>query len=167
VSTITSAAQSSGDTDPLLSDQLKSPGIVRGFFVPQFGVRCYPIAGQGESFVSRASLVETYIAALNLTAVTVVADGRRCRIETGGEIAPGEKIKRQFYFKSSHAELVLLTIDKEGPSGKSPAALAAPIERAAATLGAQVARAEKAVPYATFLERYTATIVRDVAGRMI
>jgi hypothetical protein len=81
--------------------------------------------------VSRASLVETYISALNLTAVAVVSDGRRCRI-TEGEPAPGEKIKHRFYFKSSHAELVLVTIDVEGLSGKPLAAVAGAIERAAA-----------------------------------
>jgi hypothetical protein len=41
--------------------------------------------------MSRASLIDAYISGLSLTAVSVVAsaDGRRCRIETGGEIAPG------------------------------------------------------------------------------
>jgi len=163
--------------------------------------------------VSRASLVEAYIAALPLTAVAIVSDGRRCRI-TEGEPAPGEKIKRQFYFKPSHAELVLMTIDKEGLSGKPAAAVAGAIEQAAATLGApvqtltelqaeaelqvaeitarvkasnqsgglkqwnqaykkyrqaQIAKAEKATSYAKFLERFTASIVRDVAmtGRMV
>jgi hypothetical protein len=85
--------------------------------------------------VSRASLVETYIAGLNLTAVAIVSDGRRCRI-TEGEPPPGETIKRQFYFKSSHAELILATIDQEGVTDQAPAALAAQIEQAAATLGA-------------------------------
>jgi hypothetical protein len=66
--------------------------------------------------LSRASLVETYISALNLTVVTVVSSGRQCRI-TDGEPAPGEKIKHQYFFRSSHAELVLMTIGKEGRSG--------------------------------------------------
>lgn len=158
--------------------------------------------------MSRASLVETYIAALNLTAVAIVSDGWRCRIHTG-ELAPSETIKHRFYFKPSHAELVLATIDLDGLSGKPPAALATLIERAAANLGApfqtadelqaeaeqqvaeitarvkgmnqsgglkqvnaqykryrqaQIAKAEKAVPYAKFIERFTATIVRDVAA---
>jgi len=49
--------------------------------------------------VSRASLIDVYISGLNLTAVAVVsgADGRRCRIETGDEIAPGETVKHRFY----------------------------------------------------------------------
>ena len=86
--------------------------------------------------MSRASLVETYIAALPLTAVTIVSSGRRCRI-TEGEPAEGEKIKHRFYFKPSRAELVLMTIGQEGLSGKPPAALAALIERTAATFGAK------------------------------
>jgi hypothetical protein len=71
--------------------------------------------------VSRASLVETYISALNLTAVRVVAspDGRRCRIETG-EPAEGEKIKRQFFFKPSHADL-LIDDDRSGRPGRRTA----------------------------------------------
>jgi hypothetical protein len=160
--------------------------------------------------LSRASLVEAYIAALPLAAVAIVssADGRRCRIHTDGEPAPGDTIERRFYFKPSHAELVLSTIDLEGWTDHQPAAVAAQIERAATTLGAsfhtlaelreaaeeavveiqarvdagrqngdlkqvnrqykhyrqqQIARAEKAMPYAKFLEQFTASIVRDVA----
>jgi hypothetical protein len=85
--------------------------------------------------MSRASLIEAYISGLNLTAVAIISDGRRCRI-TDGEPAPGEKIKHQFYFRPTHADLVLMTTGKEGLSGKQPAALAASIERAAAGLGA-------------------------------
>lgn len=85
--------------------------------------------------MSRASLVEAYIAALNLTAVAIVSDGRRCRICTG-EPAAGEKVKARFCFKPSHADLVLASIDKEGLSGKQPAALVSAIEQAAAKLGA-------------------------------
>jgi hypothetical protein len=71
--------------------------------------------------MSHASLIETYISALNLTSVAIVSDGRQCRI-TEGEPAPGEKIKRQFYFRATHADLVLMTIDKEGLSDQPPAA---------------------------------------------
>jgi hypothetical protein len=160
--------------------------------------------------MSHASLIDTYIAALNLTEVTIVAspDGRRCRIDTGGEIALArcEKIVRQFYFKKSHAELVLATIDKEGATDQAPAAVAALIEfwtpeqlrKAAAeqvaeitervkTAGlsgklkrwnaaykqyrlAQVAKAEKAIPYSSFLEQFVVIpTVRQIAatGRMI
>jgi hypothetical protein len=160
--------------------------------------------------LSRALLIDAYIAALPLTAVAIVssADGRRCRIRTDGEPAPGETIERRLYFKPSHAELVLSTIDLEGWTDQQPAAVAAQIERAATTLGApyqtpaelqeaaeqavaevqarvdigrqngdlkqvnrqykmyrqqQVAKAEKAIPYAKFLERFTASIVRDMA----
>jgi hypothetical protein len=81
--------------------------------------------------MSHATLVETYIEALNLTAVAIVGAGRQCRI-TEGESARGEKIERQFYFKPSHAELVLVTIDVEGLSGKPLAAVAGAIEQAAA-----------------------------------
>jgi hypothetical protein len=55
--------------------------------------------------LSRGSLVEAYIAALNLTAVSVVSSGRRCRIHTG-EPAPGEKVKARYYFRPSHADLM-------------------------------------------------------------
>jgi len=85
--------------------------------------------------LSRAALIEAYISGLQLTEVAVVGDGRRCRI-TEGEPAEGEKIQRQFYFKPSHAELVLVMIDQDGLSGKPSAALAASIEQAAAKLGA-------------------------------
>jgi hypothetical protein len=84
--------------------------------------------------MSRASLVEIYISSLPVVEVAVVSDGRRCRI-TEGEPAPGEKIKRQFYFKSLHAELVLATIDMEGLSDQQPGAVAALIEQAAETSG--------------------------------
>jgi hypothetical protein len=167
--------------------------------------------------VSRDSLIDAYIAALPLAAVAIVlsADGRRCRIHTEGEPGPGETIERRLYFKPSHAELVISTIDLlEGWTDQAPAAVAASIEQAAATLGApvhalgelrqaaeeavaevtarvdagrqngdlkqvnrqyklyrqqQIAKAEKAMPYAKFLERFTASIVRDVAmnGRTI
>jgi hypothetical protein len=160
--------------------------------------------------LSRASMIEAYIAALPLTAVAIVcsSDGRRCRIHTDGEHAPGETIERRFYFKPSHAELMLSTIDLEGWTDQQPAAVTAQIERAAAMLGAphyalaelrksaeevvdevqgrvdvgrqngdlkqvnkqykmyrqqQIAKAEKAMPYAKFLERFTASIVRDMA----
>jgi hypothetical protein len=85
--------------------------------------------------MSHASLIDTYIDWLNLTAVTVVGDGRRCRI-TEGEPAEGEKIKHQYFFKPSHAELVLVMIDVEGLSGKPLAAVAGAIEQAATKLGA-------------------------------
>jgi hypothetical protein len=164
-----------------------------------------------ESFVARASLVETYVSALNLTAVAIVssADGWRCRIETGGTSAPA------FYFKPSHADLVLLTIGLDGWTDQAPAAVAGAIERTAATVGApiispdalraeaerqvaeivervrasnqsgglkvwktaykqyrraQIAKAEKAIPYSAYLQRViVATMVRNVemTGRMI
>jgi hypothetical protein len=126
----------------------------------------------------------------------------------GRRAAPGETIESRLYFKPSHAELVLSTIDLEGWTDHQPAAVAALIERAAASLGApyhtlaelreaaegavaeiqarvdsmrqngglkqvnaeykryraqQIAKAEKATPYAKFLERFTASIVRDMA----
>jgi hypothetical protein len=104
---------------------------------------------------------------------------------------------------------VLTTIDLEGWTDQQPGAVAALIERTAATLGtsyqspaelagpaeqavdevqarvagmnqsgglkqinrqykayrvAQIAKAERAMPYSKFIERFTATIVRDVAG---
>jgi hypothetical protein len=89
--------------------------------------------------VARASLVDVYISGLNLTAVTVVCNGRQCRIKfsPGGESdAPGEKVGARYFFRPSHAELVLATIGKEGLTGTQPAVLAGSIERAAALLGA-------------------------------
>jgi hypothetical protein len=82
------------------------------------------IPARGRISLSRASLIEVYIAALPLAAVAIVssADGRRCRIETDGEPAPGETIERRLYFKPSHAELVLSTIDLEGWTDQAPAA---------------------------------------------
>jgi len=80
--------------------------------------------------VSRASLVEAYISALPFAAVAIVSDGLRCRIEIGGTSAPA------FYFKPSHLELVLASIDQESLAGKPPAAVASAIEQAAAMLEA-------------------------------
>jgi hypothetical protein len=54
----------------------------------------------------------------------------------GDKLAPGEKIKHQFFFWSSHADLVLMTIGLEGWTDQAPAAVAALIERTAANLGA-------------------------------
>jgi hypothetical protein len=155
--------------------------------------------------LSRALLVEAYVAALPLTAVAVVSspDGRQCRIETGGTSTPA------FYFKPSHAELVLSAIDLDGWTDQSAAAVAALIERTAAAMGApyqthgellqaaeqavadivarvdamrqngglkqvnaeykryrtqQMAKAERATTYSVFLQRFTETIVRDVAA---
>lgn len=85
--------------------------------------------------VSRAALIDVYISGLALAEVAIVGAGRQCRIHTG-EIPPGERIKHQFFFRPSHAELLLMTIDKEGVTGKQAAALAALIEQAAAKLGA-------------------------------
>jgi hypothetical protein len=165
--------------------------------------------------MSRKSLIETYIAALPLAVVTVVGAGKRCRIHTEGEIAVGEPIQHRFYFKASHAELVLATLDIDGLSGESAAVLAGAIKQAAVTLGAavirpdelrrdaevqvaeivervkaasqsgklkkwnrsykayrqaQVAKGEKAVQYAAFIEQFVTTpTVRNIAmmGRMV
>jgi hypothetical protein len=81
--------------------------------------------------LSRASLIDVYISGLNLATVAIVSSGRRCRI-TEGEPAPGETVKHRFYFKPSHAELLLATIDLEGVTDQAPAAVAALIERTAA-----------------------------------
>jgi hypothetical protein len=88
--------------------------------------------------LSRASLIEAYIAALPLAAVAIVssAEGRQCRIQTDGEPAPGEAIERRLYFKPSHAELVLSAIDLDGGTDQAPAAVVALIEQTAAMLGA-------------------------------
>jgi hypothetical protein len=163
--------------------------------------------------MSHADLIQTYIAALNLTAVTVIGDGRQCRIHTG-EIPPGERVKAQFFFRPTHAELVLMTVNKEGLAGKAAGRagwrdraggnkLGAPYQtpdglRKAAERHvdeivtrvkdarmdgelreinkryrqyrlAQVARAERAMPYSAYIQHFTASLVRDAAatGRMI
>jgi hypothetical protein len=86
--------------------------------------------------MSRADLIQTYIEALNLT--SVVGAGKLCRIHTDGdgEIPPGEPVACRYFFKPSHAELVLATIGQDGMSGQPVATLAGAIEQTAATLGA-------------------------------
>jgi hypothetical protein len=86
--------------------------------------------------MSRADLIQTYIEALNLTEVAIVGAGRRCRIIHTGDLAPGEPIACRYYFKASHAELLLATIGKEALSGRPAAAMVDAIERTAAMLGA-------------------------------
>jgi hypothetical protein len=157
--------------------------------------------------MSRSSLVDVYLSALNLTSIAVIGAGKQCRIETG-EPAAGELIQHQYYFKPSHAELVLATIGRDGMSGKPAAVLAASIKQAAATLGApfqtpgglrntaecqvavivarvkasgrtlkpwnaryrqyrlaQVAKCEKAIPYAAYIEQAViAPTVRSMAS---
>jgi hypothetical protein len=85
--------------------------------------------------VSRAALVDVYISGLNLAEIAIVGAGKRCRIITG-EPAPREPVAYRYFFKPSHADLVLMTIDKEGLRGKPPAAVASLIEQAAGMLGA-------------------------------
>jgi hypothetical protein len=55
--------------------------------VTKLARRSISALGVGEQSLSRASLIEAYIAALPLAAVAIVssADGRRCRIHTEGE----------------------------------------------------------------------------------
>jgi hypothetical protein len=86
--------------------------------------------------MSRA-LVETYIAGLALTEVAIVGAGKRCRIHTGGEIAPGEPVAHRYFFKPSHADLLLATIGQEDCTDQPAAALAELIEQGAAKLGAR------------------------------
>ena len=88
---------------------------------------------------SRETLIEAYIAALPLAAVAIVsnADGKRCRIEMGGDLAPGETIQSRLYLKPSHAELVLSAIDQEGWTDQAPGTVAALIEQTATNLGAR------------------------------
>jgi hypothetical protein len=88
--------------------------------------------------MARADLIQTYIDSLQLTEVAIFGAGRQCRIHTDGDgdLAPGEPIACRYFFRPSHAELVLATIGQDDMSGR-PAALAASIEQAAATLGAK------------------------------
>jgi hypothetical protein len=95
-------------------------------------------APHGESPVSRASLVEAYIAALPFAPAAVVAiPGDGCRIAVGGEIAPGETIAQQYYFKASHIELVLSAAGlTDSPVPQSPDAVVALLEKAARAMRA-------------------------------
>jgi hypothetical protein len=90
----------------------------------------YPVA------MSRDSLVEAYIEALPLTAVAVVSvAGGGCRIERAAQCAPGEIAR--YFFKPSHVDLVLSAAGLGGdPIDDPPAAVAALIERTAASMGA-------------------------------
>jgi hypothetical protein len=160
--------------------------------------------------LSRASLIEAYITALPFTAVAVVQTaGGGCRVAVGGEPAPGEKIKHQFFFKPLHIELLLSAAGlDDAPINQAPDAIAALLEKAARRMGApyeteseiraaaerqvdaivervrasnqsgglkdinrrykayrqaQIARAEKALPYSKFIEPFVITMVRNVA----
>jgi hypothetical protein len=86
--------------------------------------------------MSRASLIDAFISGLQLTEVAIVGAGKRCRIITG-EPAPGELIQHRYYFKPSHADLLLDTIGPEGLLGRPAVALAGAIEQTAARLGAR------------------------------
>jgi hypothetical protein len=169
------------------------------------------------SATSRESLVQTYIDALPLARVAIVAiPGRGCRVAVGGEIGPGEKIAHQFFFKPLHIELVLGAAGLgDGPIRQPAVIVAEQIEQAAAKLGARwqtadglrkvaaeqvdeivervktaglsgklkrwnaayrqyrleaVAKAEKAIPYAAFLEQVvTMPTVKQLAmtGRTV
>jgi hypothetical protein len=85
--------------------------------------------------MSRESLVEAYISGLQLTEVAIIGAGKQCQIITGD--SPGEIVQHRFFFRPSHAELVLLTIGPEGLSGKPAAALAELVVQTAARLGAK------------------------------
>jgi hypothetical protein len=155
----------------------------------------------------RADLVDAYLSAMKLTSIAVIGAGKQARIETG-EPPPGELIQAQFYFRPSHAELVLATIGRDGMTDKPAPALVASIKQAAATLGApyktpgelrsaaecrvaaivarvkasgralkpwnaryrqyrlaQVAKCEKAIPYAAYIEQAViAPTVRSFAA---
>jgi hypothetical protein len=68
--------------------------------------------------MSRESLVQAYIAALPLSPIAVVAlPGGGCRVAVGGEVAPGETVIQQFYFRRTHVELsrVPLQIRRRAP----------------------------------------------------
>lgn len=88
--------------------------------------------------MSRADLIQAYITALPFAPVAVVATtGGRCRVAVGGEPAPGEKLKRQFYFKASHIELVLGAAGlTDSPVDQPPDAIAARLEKTARRLHA-------------------------------
>jgi hypothetical protein len=87
--------------------------------------------------MSRASLVETYIAALPFTCVAIVQTaGEGCRIETGAPGTPGETIA-QYYFKPSHIDLVLGAAGlANGPIDDEPAAVAVLLETTARAMHA-------------------------------
>jgi hypothetical protein len=157
--------------------------------------------------MARADLVDAYLSSLKLTSIAIVGAGRCARIHTG-DPPPGELIQHRYYFKPSHAELLLMTIGRDGMSGKPAAALVASIKQTATTLGApfktpgelrqaaetrvamivarvkasgralkpwnaryrqyrlaQVAKCEKAIPYAAYIEQAViAPTVRSIAA---
>jgi hypothetical protein len=88
--------------------------------------------------VSRASLIDVYIAALPFTPVAVVAiPAGGCRVAVGGEIAPGEKTKHRLYFKANHVELVLSAAGlTDAPIPQPPDAVAGKLQLAAKSVGA-------------------------------
>lgn len=88
--------------------------------------------------MSRAGLVETYIAALPGTVVSIVssADGTRSRFETGA-VEAAAVVHARLRFKASHAELVLSACGIDGWADMPPASLLQLIASTAEGLGAR------------------------------
>jgi hypothetical protein len=88
--------------------------------------------------MSRADLVEAYLSALPLSPVAVIAiPGGGCRVALGGEVAPGETITQQFYFRPTHVEVVLNAAGlTDTPTDQAPRTVAALIGQAAVAMGA-------------------------------
>jgi hypothetical protein len=88
--------------------------------------------------LSRASLIEVYIAALPFSVLAVVAvPGGRCRIETAAPGAPPSATIAKYYFKPSHLDLVLSAAGlAEGEVNRSADVVAALLERTAMTMRA-------------------------------
>jgi hypothetical protein len=89
--------------------------------------------------MSRADLIEAYLAALPFAPIAVVAipGGSGCRVAVGGESAPGEKIAHLYYFKPLHTELVLGAAGlADGPIDEEPVPVAARIVQAARAMHA-------------------------------
>jgi hypothetical protein len=108
--------------------------------------------------VSREAFIQSYISGLQLTEVAIVGAGRSARIITG-EIPPGEPVACRYYFKASHAELLLMTIGKEDVTGKPASSLVDAIERTAAMLGATIQTTSE-------LRKAAASAVDEITARV-
>jgi hypothetical protein len=88
--------------------------------------------------MSRAGLVETYIAALPGTVVSIIAsvDRRRSRFETG-PVPADAIVHSRLRFKDSHAELVLSACGVRGWTDTPPVSLLKLITTTAEGLGAR------------------------------
>lgn len=88
--------------------------------------------------MSHAKLIDTYLAALPRTVVSVVtdADGNGAKIETG-DVPAGTVVHGRLHFNASHADLVLSSCGLDGRAVMSPSELLEAVTNTAARLGAE------------------------------